>query len=171
MISRILDVRGIETKSVPLNFEKINLGGLLKDIHDHYQPIASNKSIQLHLTTVKSFADLDESYARQIFENLISNAIKFSPPETNVFIKLTEENGSWITEVQDEGPGLTKEDQRKLFGKFQRLSAEPTAGESSIGLGLSIVKRYVDEMEGEVWCESVAGGGARFLVSFPKVHS
>ncbi len=171
MISRILEVRGIETKSVPLNFEKIDLGSLLREIHDHYQPVATNKSIQLHLKADRSYADLDEGYARQIFENLISNAIKFSPPETNVFILLTEQNGSWITEVRDEGPGLTKEDRAKLFGKFQRLSAEPTAGESSIGLGLSIVKRYVDEMEGQVWCESEKGGGARFLVSFPKVHS
>jgi len=151
MISRILEVRGIETKSVPLNFEKIDLGGLLKEIYDHYEPLASNKSIRLHLKAKQSFADLDEGYARQVFENLISNAIKFSPPEKSVFINLTEENGTWITEVIDEGPGLTSEDKKKLFGKFQRLSAEPTAGESTIGLGLSIVKRYVNEMDGHVW--------------------
>jgi len=70
-------------------------------------------------------------------------------------------------EVQDEGPGLSVEDQKRLFSKFARLSAKPTAGEPSVGLGLSIVKRMVEEMHGRVWCESDLGPGAKFIVSLP----
>ena len=70
-------------------------------------------------------------------------------------------------EVQDEGPGLSAEDQKKLFGKFARLSAKPTGGEHSTGLGLSIVKKMVEAMNGKVWCESELGRGATFIVEFP----
>jgi signal transduction histidine kinase len=69
--------------------------------------------------------------------------------------------------VADKGPGISKADQRKLFQKYQRLSARPTAGEASIGLGLSIVKRYVEAMNGNVWCESEEGNGATFFVEMP----
>jgi len=67
-------------------------------------------------------------------------------------------------EVQDEGPGLSKQDQKKLFGKFTRLTPQPTAGEHSTGLGLYIVKRLVEAMQGKVWCESEVGQGARFVI-------
>ena len=68
----------------------------------------------------------------------------------------------------DEGPGLNADDIKKLFKPFQRLSTQPTAGEKSIGLGLSIVKKYVDLMGGRVWCESEPGKGANFILTFQK---
>jgi signal transduction histidine kinase len=71
-------------------------------------------------------------------------------------------------EVQDEGPGLTNEDKDKIFGKFTRLSAKPTAGEHSTGLGLSIVKKMVEGMNGKVWVESEFGKGATFILLLPK---
>ena len=70
-------------------------------------------------------------------------------------------------EVQDQGPGLSADDQKKLFGKFARLSAKPTGGEHSTGLGLSIVKKMVEAMNGKVWCESKLGQGATFIVELP----
>jgi signal transduction histidine kinase len=70
-------------------------------------------------------------------------------------------------EIQDEGPGLTEDDKANLFGKFARLSAQPTGGEHSTGLGLSIVKKMVEAMNGRVWCESVYGKGATFIVELP----
>ncbi len=69
--------------------------------------------------------------------------------------------------VQDRGPGLTEDDKKRLFQKFARLSAQPTGGEHSTGLGLSIVKRLVEKMRGQVWCESSTGEGATFIVAFP----
>ncbi len=70
-------------------------------------------------------------------------------------------------EVQDEGPGISADDMKKLFGKFARLSARPTGGEHSTGLGLSIVKKMVEAMNGKVWCESEVGKGATFIVDLP----
>jgi signal transduction histidine kinase len=69
--------------------------------------------------------------------------------------------------VKDEGPGISAEDQQRLFGKFARLSARPTAGEHSTGLGLAIVKRLVESMNGKVWCESQMGQGAAFIIELP----
>lgn len=80
-------------------------------------------------------------------------------------------SSAYIFSVQDEGQGLTEEDKTKLFGKFARLSAQPTDGEHSTGLGLSIVKRMVDAMQGRVWCESEAGKGATFFVELPAASS
>jgi signal transduction histidine kinase len=70
-------------------------------------------------------------------------------------------------EVRDEGPGISPQDRKKLFGKFARLSARPTGGEHSTGLGLSIVKTMVEAMNGKVWCESELGKGATFIVELP----
>jgi len=85
-------------------------------------------------------------------------------------VRLLDRADKLRIEIQDEGPGISPEDQEKLFGKFQKLSARPTAGEQSIGLGLSIVKTYVEAMGGRVWCESVLNEGANFIVEFDKVQ-
>jgi signal transduction histidine kinase len=74
-------------------------------------------------------------------------------------------------EIEDQGPGITEADMKKLFGKFARLSAQPTGGEHSTGLGLSIVKKLVEAMNGRVWCESEPGKGAKFIVELPAVVS
>ena len=74
-------------------------------------------------------------------------------------------------EIEDQGPGITEADMKKLFGKFARLSAQPTGGEHSTGLGPSIVKKLVEAMNGRVWCESEPGKGAKFIVELPAVTS
>jgi signal transduction histidine kinase len=81
---------------------------------------------------------------------------------------MEEQNGEIRINFKDEGPGIMEEDLKKLFKEFQRLSARPTAGEKSTGLGLSIVKKYVEIMGGRVWCESEYGKGANFIVTFQK---
>jgi len=169
MVQRILNVRSLEVAKFVFNYEKVELSRILESMYHQYRPLANKKGIKVEfISEDEGIADLDEGYTRQIFENLVSNAIKFSPAEKSILIRLWEEDGYLITEVRDEGPGLTEEDKKKLFGKFQKLSAEPTAGESSIGLGLAIVKKYVEEMGGEVWVESKRGHGAKFFVKFKK---
>jgi signal transduction histidine kinase len=113
-------------------------------------------------------ASLDRSLIVQIIDNLLSNAIKFSNHNTKVHVTLKDENQTIRFEIDDEGPGITEEDKPQLFQKFQKLHARPTDGESSTGLGLSIVKKYVEAMKGKVWCESEFGKGAKFIVEFKK---
>jgi signal transduction histidine kinase len=119
----------------------------------------------------RACAKVDKNVYRNIIENLLSNALKYSPEgkEIKLIVRFDEEKV--ITSVKDEGPGLSEEDMKRVFGKYQRLSAQPTGGEESIGLGLSLVKKFTEAMNGEVWCESVEGSGAEFFVSFQKVTS
>jgi Signal transduction histidine kinase len=112
------------------------------------------------------YVEVDRGYADQVFENILSNAVKFSPSFRNVYVNLHQQDGKAIAEIKDEGPGLNSEDKKKLFGKYQKLSARPTGNETSTGLGLSIVKKFVEAMKGEIWCHSEVGSGASFFVTF-----
>lgn len=168
MISRILDIRMIEQKKIDLNCEKMDFGQVLEEVFSNFEEIARQKGIRLHLQNNNLYGIADRNYLIQIFENLMSNAIKFSPKNKNVWVNMEEQNGEIRINFKDEGPGIREEDFIKLFKQFQRLSAQPTAGEKSTGLGLSIVKKYVDIMGGRVWCESEYGKGANFIVTFQK---
>ncbi len=171
MISKILDIETIESQKLNLNFEPVDLAGLLSQIVDHFKITADAKNISLitQFEADKAMVEIDQSFANQVFENLVSNAVKFSPNDKNIFINLKLVDGHWQAEIKDEGPGLSEDDHKKLFGKYQKLSAKPTGNESSTGLGLSIVKKYVVAMSGQIWCESQLGHGASFYVSFEQL--
>jgi signal transduction histidine kinase/ligand-binding sensor domain-containing protein len=168
MIAKILDIRMIEQKKINLNCEKIDFEQVLQEVFNNFKSAANSKKIKLRLESRSIFGFADLNYLIQIFENLLSNAIKFSPPERKVRARLEEQNEEIRVSFTDEGPGLSADDIKKLFKPFQRLSTQPTAGEKSTGLGLSIVKKYVDIMGGRVWCESEPGKGANFIVTFLK---
>lgn len=168
MITKILDTEAIESKKLNLKIEKVDLIGILKQLIENFQLTANTKEIKLinEIKLKSAMAEVDASFCNQIYENLISNAIKFSPNNRNVYVRLTKKGDDLIAEIKDEGQGLSEDDMKKLFGKYQKLSARPTGNETSTGLGLSIVKKYVEEMNGAIWCESEYGKGASFFVSF-----
>ncbi|MGB7122260.1 MAG: ATP-binding protein, partial [Bradyrhizobium sp.] len=114
-------------------------------------------------------AACDADRIREAIDNLISNAIKYSPVGGKISVQVGQESNKIVIRVVDEGAGLSPEDIGRLFGRFQRLSAKPTAGESSTGLGLSIVKRIVDMHGGEVIANSAGPGqGATFTITLPS---
>jgi len=104
----------------------------------------------------------------RIVENLVSNAIKFSPQGRNVWVAISEEGDMVHIKVRDEGQGIEEDELPLLFSKYSKLSSKPTAGEASTGLGLSIVKRIVEELNGKIYCESEAGKGSLFTVILKK---
>ena len=168
MIAKILDVEAIESKQMNLVFNRVDLVELVSTLVERYQYAASLKGICIHTEThgdVIAYADW--GYTEQILENLLSNAIKFSPAGRNVFVNVSAKETQALCQIRDEGPGLTETDKKKLFGKYQKLSAKPTGNETSTGLGLSIVKKFVDAMNGRIWCESQEGEGATFFVALP----
>ena len=171
MISTILNVEAIEERMENLELEPVNLSKMARELVDHYRNQANQKSIQLMAKLEEEvFVLANHAYLPQVIENLLSNAIKFSPEEKNIHINLTVRSGRAQLEVQDEGPVLTTADKEVLFQKYQILSAQPTGGEDSTGLGLSIVKKYMDAMKGRVWCDSEEGRGASFFISFEVVN-
>ncbi len=115
--------------------------------------------------------DVDGSRIREIVDNLINNAIKYSPYAQPIWVRVTRVDMKIRLAVQDQGPGLTADDQQRLFSKFTRLSAKPTGGEGATGLGLAIVKLLVDPHGGSVWAESAGPQmGSTFIVELPAAE-
>ena len=113
----------------------------------------------------------DTDRIREAIDNLISNAIKYSPIGGKIAVVVAREDDNTVIRVADQGQGLSPEDLGRLFGRFQRLSAKPTAGESSTGLGLSIVKRIIDMHGGEVMARSDGPGlGSTFTILLPATE-
>lgn len=170
IISNLLDINAIESGNVNIHLSQIEIIGLARRMVNEYSERAHAKNLSLHFSASEESlsAYADANILMEILDNLISNAIKYSPQGRNIYIHLAQYAEHIHISVQDEGPGLSDDDKAKLFGKFMRLSARPTGGEHSTGLGLSIVKRMVEAMKGKVWCESELGKGARFVVELPK---
>jgi signal transduction histidine kinase len=168
MVNRILDIKAIESKSIEMDIQKTNLAEVLQEVCKNFKDAMTSKQLEFHLDQElrNPVAEVDRNYLTQIYENLVSNAIKFSPPSRKIWASIVQNNGHIITEIKDQGPGLTEADMKYLFQKYQKLSAKPTGGEQSTGLGLSIVKKYVEAMGGRVWAESKPGQGATFKVEF-----
>ena len=103
-----------------------------------------------------------------ILDNLLSNAVKYSPPDKRIWVHVQAVEGGVLCSVQDEGPGLSKEDQRQLFVPGARLSPVPSAGETSSGYGLAIAKRFVQRLGGDIRCVSAPGEGATFSFWLPS---
>lgn len=110
----------------------------------------------------------DPSALRQVLDNLLSNALKFSPNGKRINISVKSDQFHVECRVQDQGPGFTKDDETRMFQRYGRLSARPTGGEPSSGLGLSIVRKLVQAMNGELKCESTPGEGTTFTIRLPK---
>ncbi len=169
LIVNLLDANAVEEGRFSQKIERCNLNALVHASLEHHQLNATRKRITLSVpASAELWVRADQSTTIQILDNLISNAVKYSPHETTVRVQTSSRNGHVSVAVQDEGPGFTEDDKSKLFGKFTRLSAQPTGGESSTGLGLSIVKRLAEAMSGGVVCESEAGHGATFTLSLPR---
>lgn len=173
MITNILDIDAIENGRARILIDDLIIAPIVKQVVKSFEKQASKKGIHLDFQCQdeKLMVRGDPLFLMQIIENLISNAIKFSLAGSIVAVDLIGLDQEVQLAVKDGGPGLTPEDHQLLFQKFQRLSARPTGGESSTGLGLSIVKKYVESMGGTVRCESAAGKGATFIVTFPTYHS
>lgn len=139
-------------------------------------PIASQKGIQFDYTVPSEamFVKGEDPILLSVFENLISNAVKYTPSTGSVRVCLETVVPMDVPpvlrfSVVDTGPGLAQDEMSRLFSPFGTLSSKPTANESSTGLGLHLVKRAVDQLDGQVWCESEFGKGATFVVELPLV--
>ncbi len=172
MIGKILDVDALESGRVNLILEEIDLSAQIKQVLTTFAEESNRKQIEIeyidHISESEAILKLDRVYITQIIENLVSNALKFSNPHTKVTIELKENEENVQFNIKDQGQGFTEDDMKRLFKKYSQLSARPTSGEKSTGLGLSIVKKFVELMNGTVHCESEEGKGANFIIEFPK---
>jgi len=169
LITNLLDVNAIESGKMKIHLAKIDLLPIIHLVMKRHQEWTKAKSITIHFHSLATYslAWVDEKTVAQVLDNLISNAIKYSYREKSIDIRLSQHEQSLRCEIQDQGPGLSEADQQKLFGKFTRLTPQPTNGEHSTGLGLFIVKKLVEVMHGKIWCLSELGQGSTFIIEFP----
>ena len=168
LLSDLLDISAIESGKLSIHFQKGSLQKVIEDTVKINRMVARKKKIRLHTSLFEiPDIDFDEDRIVQVIDNLISNAIKFSPVSSNIYISLKQEENTAKVSVKDEGPGISPEDQSKLSGEFQKLSTRPTGGEKSTGLGLAIVKKILDAHHGTVEVESQVGKGSTFSFKIP----
>jgi two-component system sensor histidine kinase/response regulator len=174
LIGELLNANAIERGGVVFTKRPVSVSETMRDIVHQYSKQAESKSLTFDLVIDNTaIAYTDDFALHQICENFVSNALKYSPVEKAILIRVATQEHSASdqtthqvvrVEVQDQGPGLSEEDQLKLFGKFMRLSARPTAGEHSTGLGLSIVKKLAEAIDARIGCNSTLGNGATFFL-------
>jgi signal transduction histidine kinase len=150
-------------------WEKVDLPTLVQRACDHYQRVADHKQITIHLEVdvPSPFVWADRVAVAAVLDNLLSNAVKFSPPQRRIWVRVTAEPTHLVCTVQDEGPGLSAEEQTRLFQRGVRLGPVPTGGEPSSGYGLAVAKDLIDRLNGEIWCQSQPGQGASFAFRLP----
>jgi signal transduction histidine kinase/DNA-binding NarL/FixJ family response regulator len=171
LIKELLETAALDSGKLDLNKIPVNLADLLRAVAEHNRPNAEKKSQTIELELEENaIVEIDVERMREVFENLVSNAVKYSQSGKRIVVGSRRSELGIVAFVKDEGQGLTEEDKQKLFGKFQRLSARPTGGESSTGLGLSIVKQLVELHGGKVWAESDGKDkGTTFFVELPTM--
>jgi signal transduction histidine kinase len=167
LITDLLDVNALEVNREP-EFSVFNLNTFLTERTNAFLPGASAKEIDIVLEQhVTEPVESDHEYLSRILDNLISNAIKFSPRKTVVQIKSEMKGEYFSISVKDQGPGFNAADLKFMYQKFKKLTARPTGGESSNGLGLAIVKILVDRLGGKIDLKTEIGKGSTFEILLP----
>ncbi|MFC2037605.1 sensor histidine kinase [Chloroflexota bacterium] len=169
LIDNLLDVEKIESGAVTLERKPVDLGGLVHEVGRGFEPVVQQKG-QTLLWQVPADVPLllaDRSRLVQVLNNLVSNAIKFTPAGGQVRIDVLERDELIVVEVSDTGPGISEEDQARLFQRFFRTDTVRQQRIPGTGLGLSIVKAIIEQHGGQVYCRSQVGAGTTFGFTLP----
>lgn len=168
LLDELLDITQIESGKIQLQVSQIELTEFIKDMIHRHQQLANPKNTSIICENWPvGYVKVDPLRLRQIFDNLLSNAVKYSPTGSKVWVQAEKQGKNWIFKIKDEGPGIKVADRAKLFKDFARLSAKPTGGEKSTGLGLAITRRLVEAHGGRIGVESEEGKGATFWFTLP----
>ncbi len=168
LLDDLLDISQIESGKLNLHFVNADISELVEKRAALQRITAIKKNIVIDIHAEHGLVCLmDKDRIAQVADNLISNAIKYSPEKTTVSVETAKEGGMARVTVRDEGPGIKENERHKLFAEFEKLSARPTGGEKSSGLGLAIAKKIVEAHKGEIGVESVNGNGSAFSFKIP----
>jgi signal transduction histidine kinase/CheY-like chemotaxis protein len=172
MVDHLISDAMADAFDITIRREAVDIAALAGEVAEANQPLALNKQQTISVSAPPNVVTMcDTDRIREAIDNLVSNAIKYSPIGGKISVFVNNKGENTVIRVTDQGQGLSPEDLGRLFGRFQRLSAKPTAGESSTGLGLSIVKRIIDMHGGEVTAESNGPGlGSTFTITLPATE-
>jgi signal transduction histidine kinase len=172
LIHKIIEIENMD--DAPYDFEEMQLNEVAETALAEYSGLSREKKL-LTLLNV----DPDRCYKvfgnpfliKKVVNNLISNAIKFSPPGETVFVTLFKQNGHTGISVRDRGIGLSEKEQKLIFEKYYHQQDELAAKQNSLGLGLYLAKWYVEKHHGQIKVNSAPGKGAEFVVLLPSINS
>jgi two-component system, sensor histidine kinase and response regulator len=175
LIANYLDMHKLETGKISLKRQDVDFESLIRTSVSDNEGHALQKKQKIIINGNFDSAfptHIDRMRIEQVVDNLISNAIKYSVTGAEIIVNVLYETDKYKNKylsicVKDKGPGFTKADKAKMFEQFCDLSAEPTGGESSTGLGLSIAKEIISLHNGEIWAESVETGGSKLCFKIP----
>lgn len=167
----IADARA-DAVDISVNSYKLDFGLLVSEVSEANRKLAGAKDQTMTVAVEPALRVRgDTERLREAFDNIVSNAVKYSPIGGRIDVVARREGDDAVVRVVDQGPGLSPEDAGRVFGRFQRLSAKPTGGETSTGLGLSIAKRIIDLHKGRIFVESPSpSGGAVFAIALPLLE-
>lgn len=170
LLNQLLDVSVIESGNLNLHLSNINLVSLIKSNIALNKVIAERKSIKINFSCDETEINLvvDKVKLEQVLNNLISNSVKFSFPNSETNIMLAQNDKQVIIMVVDKGQGIPLEEQSNLFQPFAKTSVQSTGGERNTGLGLSICKKIIEAHNGKIWLDSEPGVGTTFYIALPK---
>ncbi|MBE0479783.1 MAG: PAS domain S-box protein [Dehalococcoidia bacterium] len=165
-IDELLDLAKGEVGTLSVKMEPVNPLQLLKETGQGMVPVAASQQQSMILDLPPRLGPVqgDASRLQQVVTNLLSNAIKFTPRGGKIILRAREKDGDLVVEVQDTGPGISPEDQKRLFEPYQRLDKEHLSG---LGLGLALSKMLVELQKGKIWARSQPGKGSVFSFSLP----
>jgi signal transduction histidine kinase len=171
LIEDLLDVSKVEASGPNLVRVPTDLVALIQANVALNRPLARRKHIQIVFETdqPRCVVDIDADRIRQVLNNLCSNAVKYSMPDTIIRITLAYETSAAVVSVIDQGQGIPSEELPRLFRAFSRTSVQPTAGEPSTGLGLAICEKIILAHGGRIWVESTPGYGSTFRFTLPRM--
>lgn len=168
VIVEFLDMAAIQSGAIEVHLEPIQISMVLNDVIAQFETAVDEKGITMNVGSLAGLVMADAMRLSQISANLISNAIKYTPPgsQVSIFSEVNEDSATIF--IADQGAGIPANERDKLFTEFGKLTTRPTNGESSTGLGLWIVKQMVGLLHGEVDVECPADGGSIFWVKLPR---
>jgi signal transduction histidine kinase len=169
LLKKILQKGELDSNKIKVHLEEADICGIVQNTNDLFLKNAEEKGISIVLEMERCPIPVltDTVLSAQIFQNILSNSIKFSPSGSTVKISVKQQRTNVHIKFEDQGPGISETEQKLLFGRYAKLSSKPAHGESSSGLGLSLVKRYAELLNSKIRYEGKEGTGAIFIVSMP----
>jgi len=169
LVSDLVDLTLLETGRLEIKRKSIDLGALIRKNAETNRLLARRKNIRLETETAPGLPTVNADPARveQVLTNFISNAVKYSEPDTRVSVRATAVGDEVLVEIRDQGQGIPPQEIGKLFRLYQKTSVRPTGGEQSTGLGLAIARQIVEAHGGKVGVESEVGRGSTFHFTLP----
>jgi PAS domain S-box-containing protein len=166
IISDLLDISKIQAGKLDLNFTKTSLAGLLKESIETVRQIAPDHEIESEIPVEDIIVTIDNQKMNQVLINVMTNAVKYSPPHSKVLVTAIRFGSQVRISIQDSGMGIPSKLLEKIFGRFYRV-AKSSSGIEGLGLGLYICKEIIENHQGRIWAESEEGKGSVFHIDFP----